>query len=485
MLFNSFVFLLAFLPVALAGYFCVNRWGTFLAGKCWLILASLVFYAYCNVAYLPIIVVSLAANYGLGHCMRISERRWLRCLCFAVGLVGNIGALGYYKYYDFFVSNINQAFGTDFVLLKLVLPLGISFFTFKQLSYVIDSYKRVAPRYDFADYALYVTFFPQLIAGPIALHNEIAPQFADPANRSFRADHFCSGLFAFAMGLAKKVLIADTFAKAANYGFASVVSLNSLEALLVTLAFPLQLYFDFSGYSDMSIGLSLMFNIDAPVNFNSPYKSLNIQEFWNRWHITLGRFLMRYLLSPLYGLYKHIPLRGKHTNEIRACLSLMIVFWVSGLWHGAGWLFLLWGTLHGVASVAYRLCRKRYDVLPKALRRLLTFAFVSLAFVFFRAETVESALNILAGLGRFRFGPVAEGITSAFSLPFGLLRAIAPYMTGVWFGLALLSLFALPNVPELARRFKPSWQNGLFTVGLLLFSILSLSGISVFLYFNF
>ncbi|MCL2811481.1 MAG: MBOAT family protein, partial [Clostridia bacterium] len=455
MLFNSHLFILAFLPATLLGYFGLNRWGRFEAGKAWLILASLVFYAYFNVAYLPIIVLSIALNYALSQCMLISVNPWLRRLCLAASLLINVGALAYYKYFDFFIININQAFGTDFVLRKLLLPLGISFFTFQQLSYVVDSYKRTVPRYNLVDYALFVTFFPQLIAGPIALHSEIVPQFADPANRRFRADNFSAGLYAFAMGLAKKVLIADTFAKVANYGFTPGTSLNAPEAFFVILAFSLQLYFDFSGYCDMAIGLSRMFNIQAPVNFDSPYKALSIREFWARWHITLGRF---------FRLYVYIPLGGSRKGEFRASASLLFVFVVSGLWHGAGWLFLLWGVLHGVASVAYRLCRKRYDALHPAFRWLLTFSFVSLAFVFFRAETMESALYILTALGNFTFGPLATAITSAFSFPFGLLRSIAPIMMSAWFLLAILGVTALPNVPELAERFVPTWKNGVFTV---------------------
>jgi len=475
-LFNSHIFIFAFMPVTLIGYFCINRWGKFTVGKVWLILASLVFYAYFNLAYLPIIVASIALNYAFSQCMLISKKPWLRRLCLAASLLGNVGALAYYKYFDFFIININQAFGADFVLRKLILPLGISFFTFQQLSYVVDSYKRAVPRYNLADYALFVTFFPQLIAGPIALHSEIVPQFADPANRRFRADNFSPGLYAFAMGLAKKILIADTFAKVAKYGFTPGTSLNAPEAFFVILAFTLQLYFDFSGYCDMAIGLSRMFNIQAPVNFNSPYKALSIREFWARWHITLGRF---------FRLYVYIPLGGSRKGEFRACASLLFVFVVSGLWHGAGWLFLLWGLLHGAASVAYRLCRKRYDTLFPAFRWLLTFSFVSLTFVFFRAETMESALSILAALSSFNFGPLASAITSAFSFPFELLHSIAPVMMGVWFLLAVVGVTALPNVPELARRFVPSWKNGLFTVALLALCVLSLSGVSVFLYYNF
>lgn len=476
MLFNSYVFVLAFLPVTLIGYFCLNRWGRFTLGKAWLVLLSLVFYAYANPACLPIIVGSVLLNYALGQCMTASSRRWLRTLCFAIGLIGNLGALIYYKYYNFFTANINAAFGSDFALLELALPLGISYLTFKQLSYIVDSYHHKAPRYRFIDYALFVTFFPHLIAGPIVQHSEIVPQFENAENRQFRVDHFNAALYGFARGLAKKVLIADTFAKVAAYGYQPGVSLSGLEALVVVLAYTFQIYFDFSGYCDMAVGLGKMFNINLPLNFNSPYKSLSIKDFWARWHMTLGRFFSRYVYIPLGGSRKGLP---------RTCLNLMIIFVVSGLWHDAGWLFLLWGLLHGLASVAYRLCHKRYDKLPSPIRWLLTFAFVSLTWVFFRAPTMDVASNILSSLFTWQPGPLSDALTAPFSFPFGLLHSVAPYMLGVWFLGALAAVVSLPNTHEMTARFTPTLRTGLVTVTLLVFSILSLSGVSVFLYSNF
>ncbi len=489
MLFNSFLFLFAFLPITLIVYFSLNRWGHFMLGKAWLVLLSIVYYAYFNVRYLPIIVLSILGNYALSQCMLTTRRTWLRGLCFAVGLAGNLGVLVYYKYYDFFAANINAAFGSSFTLHHLLLPLGISFFTFQQLSYVIDSYRRTVPRYKLVDYALFVTFFPQLIAGPIVLHSEIVPQFENPENRHFRIDNFAPGLYALAIGLAKKVLIADTFAKVVEYGYTPSASLNSLEALLVVLAFTFQLYFDFSGYCDMALGLGRMFNINIPINFNSPYKSLDIQEFWQRWHITLSRFFTTYI---------YFPLGGSRKGLVRTCCNLLVVFLVSGLWHGAGWVFLLWGLMHGAASALYRLCRKRYDGLPAALRWALTFAFVSLAWVFFRAGTAtnaagtidtatsfHTATRILSSLFSLRFGPVSSAITDAFSTPFGLLGAIAPWITPVWFLGALLLVTTQPNTYALNDGFSPTFKNGFATVALLTISILSLSGVSVFLYYNF
>lgn len=476
MLFNSYLFILVFLPGTLIGYFCLNHWGRFTLGKTWLVLLSLVFYAYTNPACLPIIIGSVLVNYALSQCMLASSKQWLRTLCFAAGLTGNLGALIYYKYYNFFVSNINAAFSSGFPLLHLALPLGISYLTFKQLSYIVDSYQRQVPRYRFMDYTLFVTFFPHLIAGPIVLHSEILPQVENIENGRFRADHFNAALYAFARGLAKKVLIADTFAKVAAYGFLSGTSLSGLEALLVVLSYTFQLYFDFSGYCDMAVGLGKMFNINLPLNFNSPYQSLSIKDFWARWHMTLGRFFSRYV---------YIPLGGSRKGLLRTCLNLMVVFVLSGLWHDAGWLFLLWGLLHGLASVAYRLCHTRYDKLPAPLRWLLTFTFVSLTWVFFRAPTMAVAGNILRSLFTWQAGPLAAEIIAPFAFPFGLLHSVAPYLLGIWFLGALAAVVALPNTQEMTARFSPTLRTGLVTVLLLVFSILSLSGVSVFLYSNF
>lgn len=477
MLFNSYIFILAFLPATLLGYFGLGRLFKRLPlGKVWLVGCSLVFYAYFNVKYLPIIVLSILVNYALSQGMLTAQKRGLRRVLLAVGLAGNLGVLGYYKYYDFFVQNLNALAGTSFVLHRIMLPLGISFFTFQQLSYVIDSYRRTVPRYGLLDYALFVTFFPQLIAGPIVLHSEIVPQFEDPGNRSFRFENFAPGLYAFALGLFKKVIVADTFAKVAEWGFGAGQALNTPEAWFVALAFAFQLYFDFSGYCDMAMGLGRMFNIRIPQNFNSPYKAQNIKEFWQRWHITLNRFFTNYIYFPLGGSRKGLP---------RTCLNLMVVFLVSGLWHGAGWLFILWGALHGLMSVLYRIFRKQFDGLHPALSWLITFLFVVVAWVFFRAETMESALTVLRGMFTMNFGALSSSITNVFTLPMGLHPGYNAIVTEIWYALALFAVLGLPNTFELTDRFQPTFGRAILTVALLVVSILSLSGVSVFLYYNF
>ncbi len=476
MLFNSFIFIFAFLPVTLVVYFCLNRWGKFTLGKIWLVILSVVFYGYFNVAYLPLIVLSILINYGLSQCMLTSERKWLCTLCFWVGLLANLGVLGYYKYFDFFASNVNAAFGTSFMLHHLILPLGISFFTFQQLSYVIDSYKRTVPRYNIVDYALFVTFFPQLIAGPIVLHSEIVPQFANPENRHFRIENFSAGLYAFSIGLFKKTLIADTFAKVVGYGFDVAPALNTPETLFVMIGYMIQVYFDFSGYCDMALGLGRMFNINIPINFNSPLKSFNIKEYWTRWHMTLSRFFTQYV---------YFPLGGSRKGEFRTCLNLLLVFTISGLWHGATWACILWGALHGLASVIYRLSRKRYDAMHPALQWATNTSFVAVALLAFRAPNLDRTWYMLTRLFSSTFGPLSSSITKVFTLPFDLLSGSAPTLMLLAYVSAIVGLLGFRNTYELTTAFKPTWYRSLLCIVLLFASIMSLSGVTVFLYYNF
>lgn len=477
MLFNSYVFILAFLPLTLLGYYLLGKLPERIPlNKLFLVLASFVFYGYNNPRYVPIIVCSILVNYALSQGMLVARRKFIRLPLMLLGLALNLGVLFYFKYHDFFVSNMNSAFGLHFALNNLALPLGISFFTFQQLSYVIDSYRRTVPRYNILDYALFVTFFPQLVAGPIVLHSEIVPQFADPKNRRFNFDNFAPGLYAFALGLFKKVIVADTFGIAVEAGFAAAQTLNTAEAWFVALGYTLQLYFDFSGYCDVATGVALMFNIKLPLNFNSPYKSLNIREFWQRWHMTLSRFLTNYI---------YFPLGGSRRGTVRTCINLMIVFLASGLWHGAGWLFLLWGLLHGLASVLYRLFRRQYDALHPALQWLLTFGFVVVAWVFFRATSLADAMAILKSMVMMNFGPLRSEITSAFALPGGFHPGYNALYMLVWYAASLFACLGMRNTYEKTMAFRPTLANACSTVILILYCVLSLSGVSVFLYFNF
>ncbi len=263
-----------------------------------------------------------------------------------VGILGNLLLLGYFKYADFFISNFNVAVGSNISLLHITLPLAISFFTFQQIAYLVDSYKGKVRKHNFISYTAFVTFFPQLIAGPIVHHSEMMPQFENIKNKIINKNNIAKGFFIFSLGLFKKVIIADTFAIWTKSGFDTSLTLNFLEGWATSLSYTFQLYYDFSGYTDMAIGAALFFNIHLPINFNSPYKATDIQDFWRRWHITLSRFLRDYV---------YIPLGGNRKGNYRTYLNLFLTFLVGGIWHGAGWTFIFWGFLHGVAIVVNRL----------------------------------------------------------------------------------------------------------------------------------
>ncbi len=309
------------------------------------------------------------------------------------GIVCNIALLGYFKYADFFIENFNFAISTNVNLLHLVLPLAISFFTFQQVAYLVDSYRQETKEYDFLNYALFVTFFPQLIAGPIVHHKEMMPQFANNRNMVKNYRNIALGLFIFSIGLFKKVVIADTFAVWATAGFDTATTLNLFEAWATSLSYTFQLYFDFSGYTDMAIGIALLFNIKLPINFNSPYKATNIQDFWRRWHITLSRFLRDYI---------YIPLGGNKKSTFRTYSNLLATFVIGGFWHGAGWTFLFWGFLHGIALIIHRVWSNLGFKMWTWLAWLITFNFVNVAWVFFRAKEWEDAVKVLSGMVGFK-----------------------------------------------------------------------------------
>lgn len=488
MSFNSYIFIFLFLPMSLAGYFGLNKIKQYSLAKIFLILMSFWFYGYFNPSYLIIMLASIGLNYCLSYLMLKSKKDIIRKLSLATGIIFNIGVLFIFKYYDFFVTNLNAVAGTDFALKHLVLPLGISFFTFQQLSYVIDSYQKTVPVYDIFDYSLFVTFFPQLVAGPIVLHSEVVPQFADKTKKKLNADNFAKGMMAFSFGLAKKVLIADTLGRIVNFGFADIASLDATNAFIVMLSYTLQLYFDFSGYCDMATGIGCMFNIELPMNFNSPYRATTILEFWDRWHLTLTRFFTRYV---------YIPLGGSRRGKVRTYINVFIVFLVSGIWHGANWTFIVWGICHGLFSVFTRIFKKVFDKIPKIINWIITFTFVNLTWVIFRAESLFQVKEFYSRLFSGIRGPVTDGLLQSIDLPeitalnhFVILENNITDQFVLYFviGLIVFSLIAsifFKNTNEKLKTFKPTLLYCIITAFLLVYSVISLSGISTFLYFNF
>lgn len=473
MLFNSYEFIFIFFPIVLIGYFMLNQYGKKQLAKGWLVLASLYFYSYFNHSYLIIIITSIVTNYFLGNYLHSEGKSdFQRKFILILGVVFNVGILGYFKYYDFFIENINVLFRMNISLLNLMLPLGISFFTFQQLSFVIDSYKRKSLKYDFLSYCLFVTFFPQLIAGPIVLPSEMLPQFEDKNNKLLNYENFNKGLYLFSIGLAKKVLLADSIASFADAGFDKMTSLTFIEGWLTSISYTMQLYFDFSGYCDMAMGIALMFNIILPLNFNSPYKAANIQDFWKRWHMTLGRFLTNYL---------YIPLGGNRKGGIKTLRNLLIVFLVSGLWHGAGWTFIIWGGLHGIAILIHRLWKQSGRIMNKWLAWLITFNFINIFWIFFRAKSLKTAFLVLKSM--FKITTLRQFITPEFK------RISKPFLGNktTLFILILATLISiiLTNSYEKKENLKFNKRNMIQLSLYFVMSLMLLNRVTEFLYFNF
>lgn len=388
MLFNSYIFIFLFLPVAIIGYYGMRHWKKYRTANLFLIGMSFWFYGYFNRGYIPILAGSIAVNYLLTKGMERSLEIKIRKLILISGICINVAIIFYFKYYDFFIENINFVCGTDFKLKNILLPLGISFFTFQQISYLVDSYRGETKGYSFDEYALFVSFFPQLIAGPIVLHKEIIPQFRKTEKNT--AEKIEKGIYFFILGLTKKVLLADKLGVLVDIGYNNIASLDSISALIVMLSYTFQIYFDFSGYCDMAVGIGWILGIDLPLNFNSPYRSHSVKEFWNRWHITLNRFFTEYL---------YIPLGGNRKGMIRKLLNIMIVFGVSGIWHGAAWTFVIWGIAHGIM-----VCIDNtgiLDIFSEKVRWLLTFIFINFAWILFRSDSVEMSVQFYQKLFSF------------------------------------------------------------------------------------
>ncbi len=491
MLFNSYVFIFLFLPLVLAGYYGLNSIKKHKLALCWLIVLSLLFYGYdyqpVSMRYLALLVVSILLNFLLVEMMsRTAKNKWRR-VCLIMGLLLNLGILFYCKYYDFFIENINAIFGTDIGFLRIVLPLGISFYTFQQLSYVIDSYKRDCEKYSLVEYAAYVSFFPQLIAGPIVYHDELIPQLRDMNKKRINAVCFSKGIYAFSLGLAKKVLVADTFSKVVTIGYQSIGDLNTPSALLVMVCYSMQIYFDFSGYCDMAYGIGYLFNIELPVNFNSPYKADSIVSFWDRWHMTLTRFFTKYV---------YIPLGGSRRGTGRTYLNILVVFFVSGVWHGANWTFILWGMMNGVANVLNKIFDKLYKKVPKILRIGMTFLFSTFAWSLFRAESIKQAKQLWDRLFHGGFGAIYAPITDQFQdmiemkilyrAGFGSLIETQPWFFVVLFTVvAVMASFTMRNTQEKVATMRYTNRKIAVITFLVVWSVMSLSEVSEFLYFNF
>lgn len=489
MLFNSYIFIFLFLPLVLLGYYGLNYLKQHKLALSFLTGMSMWFCGYMNPNYLLVLLISIFINFILIEVMSRTKGKLGRKSLLIAGLLWNIGELLYFKYFNFFVENINAIFKTDIAFLELILPLGISFYTFQQLSYVIDYYRGESEKYDLLEYTAYVTFFPKLIQGPIVYHHELIPQFRKEENRRLEYDNLSKGIYAFALGLAKKVLLADTLSKIVAIGYDNINELNVTSTLLVMICYSLQIYFDFSGYCDMASGIGYFFNIELPINFDSPYKAQSIIDFWSRWHMTLTRFFTKYV---------YIPLGGNRKGTIRTYINVIIVFLVSGFWHGANWSYILWGAMHGVLNVVERWkpVKTVLAKIPKTIRVIGTFTYVTFAWSLFRADSVEQAKRLWNRLFVTDWGAIYAPIAEVFNdmteikllYRLGLSGVIASYpglLLILFVVVALLACFFMKNVQDKVREMRFTNAKILVVVVLMVWSILSLSEVSEFLYVNF
>lgn len=468
MLFNSYLFIGLFLPITLIGFFLIAKASHIMAAL-WLGLASLFFYGWWDPRYVGLLLLSIVFNFVVGRAISKQRERGApgrAKFVLIAGIVCDLALLFYYKYTDFFISSINHAFHAEFPLLELVLPLGISFFTFTQIAFLVDTYRGEAKEYDPVHYLFFVTNFPHLIAGPILHHKEIMPQFESPACYRVNWEDIAVGLTIFTIGLAKKVLIADEISRYVGPVFDGTSNPHLFLAWGAALAYTLQLYFDFSGYSDMAIGLARMFGIKFPLNFDSPYKAPNIIEFWRRWHMTLSRFLRDYLYIPLGG-NRHGPMR-RHVN----LLATMVL---GGLWHGAGWTFVVWGALHGLYLVINHTWQTLRGAASAASTRrprfwawALTFLAVVVSWVFFRAKNLDVAIDMLRGMAglngivvplhwfKASFMSHVMDTLAASGVQVATIKFIA-YRDQLYLTLELLLIATLaPNTQQILQRFQPT-----------------------------
>ena len=506
--FNSFNFILLFLPVLLIVWFLLNRSKKYVLADIFLTGMSLYYYYTFGVSFLLILLGSIIVNYALS--MVIEKIPASSKMVKVIGVVFNLALLFYFKYLGFFMDNVSAITGTDHFTKEILMPIGISFFTFGQISFIVDRANGEAKNYTFLEYILYTAYFPKLIQGPIAFHKEMIDQFRDKSLRRFDGDRFARGLMSFIIGLGKKVILADTLSKAVNYGFEQTLFLDTLTVLAVMLAYAFQIYLDFSGYCDMANGVSLMLGYELPVNFNSPYKAATSKELWQRWHMTLSRFFIKYV---------YIPLGGSRKGKVRTVINVLLVFVLSGLWHGAGWTYICWGLMQGLLVVwddlgivgvkrnsedetskkpRYLLRKEPLIMIPRALSNALTFIMFVVSLVFFRSKDLSYAFGMFNRAAYFTFPGFLYRTASKLEIGENyILRQIflrgglpggenAAYMITL-IVLLVVSGFIMTrkNTSEIIKTAKMTTKTALLLAVVFIWSFISLSNVSTFIYFQY
>lgn len=462
MLFNSYEFILLFLPLIWLLYFGLKNPRM----RLWLLaISSYFFYGYWNYKFIPLLLFSTLVDFFVGKKIgkladRKKSKKWL-----LLSIVVNLGFLGFFKYANFFAENLALIGGNsaEFIPWDIVLPVGISFYTFQSMSYTIDIYRgNFKPYEDFLAFSTYVSFFPQLVAGPIVRHDELVPQLLEPSQPE--SSKVVIGLQRFILGLAKKVIIADSIGNAVDQTLIHITDLSTLEAWMCALGYTFQLYFDFSGYSDMAIGLGRLFGLNFPENFNSPYKSKSITEFWRRWHMTLSFWLRDYL---------YISLGGNRKGKSRTYFNLVMTMLLGGLWHGANWVFVVWGLFHGIMLAVERLFKGK-NIVPRRFRLPLTFLMVVIGWVVFRSPDLEFALIWLKKLFSFEGGLYYKHFIARYRDRYAIMLVFAMFMTWRW-----------KNTGEINYQKFLSKKYLIFFILIFVYILMELGEKSPFLYFQF
>lgn len=483
MQFNSYIFICIFLPVVIIGYFLGNKINL-LVGKIILIVASIWFYTHAGWSTFVIIAVSILLNFTCAFWSRKKDKG--NSLLLAAPIIFNIGVLAYLKYTNFAITNINILFGTNIALREFTLPLGISFFTFQQIAYDVSIYKKELKEISIIDYLTFILYFPKILMGPLVEPVDFMSQINDPEKKKIDWDNIACGIKLFSFGLFKKLVLADTFSKAVQWGYANIDCTTAVDWILIMLFYTFEIYFDFSGYSDMAVGVSLMLNIVLPMNFDSPYKAFSIRDFWKRWHISLTKFFTKYI---------YIPLGGSRRGKILTYLNTMIVFGISGIWHGANWTFILWGILHGAFSVMDRIIEKWEKKIFRIFRWILTFVVINILWLLFRSDSVTQWKQILQLVLSMENITVSGDLIDCFRIPesvilsnFNLFSNIWSWQIGeFWMILFILISMIICLLPENNYRNmkKNSWMNMVLAALAFCWAVICISGESVFVYLNF
>ena len=482
MQFNSYLFIMLYLPLFIIGYFLTYRRND-RAGKTFIIVAGAIFYLYGGIYISLIFVFSILFNYIAS--VMIIKNRTRKKLILGMAVAANIALLFYFKYFNFAIITISGLLHKEYATKNLLLPLGISFFTFQQIMFIGSIYRGDLDTADLVDYLAYILYFPKLIMGPLVEPKELLDQINDRRNKTIRWENIAAGLKIFSFGLFKKMVIADTFSRAVSWGFENMLQTTSGDIFLVMLFYTFEIYFDFSGYTDMAIGISNMVNITLPMNFNSPYKATSIRDFWKRWHMSLTGFLTKYV---------YFPLGGSRKGPLRTYVNILIVFLVSGLWHGANWTFILWGLLHGSLQIAERLFQNAYDKLHEVVKWTYTFLSVNILWLLFRSESIQQWKSLLVRMLTFKNMAISDGLINSFDMPecsffydIFHLTSVNSAVRGFSMSIFIMAAFLICLVPENNYKtlHKTTWFNVVVCAVAFVWAFLCLSSESVFVYFNF